>query len=493
MNEIATINNDIEYYFSQKQSELDNIVVGMSALLSDGDEKYEAMKNQNWFKRMVFTVIGKNKTTVEDIRKNNEQLNAYCAKALAAFVERQRISEGIIINLGTQINMLYAAHIELKQTLYGIASKLNEKIESVDNYHMLIEEIDRLDRFGKCYTDIYRVLALFDKHMISDSRKIGNLKDLLRKNKILPDKSITIETYLLGVCDTHNDFVGTVYMETVLHHDSLIALMTAVVLEKWNLIPEANRQLMKKQNVVKKILDEFEIDGEVEVSLAIEYEQAVENKHVILNQNASIAKGIAIGVDITVESSSTTTVEHDDLYTSMDDYDTLYTGLDDCDDSVDDYKTTVLAEKIIAIAEKYLKGYKYHYNGDSSINMTMLKDTFTHILYKGEKNFTFFPNMQFPKSSTEKIVVIIDTSIVKKCREGLVFTTEGFYLSGLTSPIYYKYSDVKNIGYKKKESLLSFDKTVIESINNPVFDYTTTSINKDKLAYTLDEIVKLFK
>lgn len=100
--------------------------------------------------------------------------------------------------------------------------------------------------------------------------------------------------------------------------------------------------------------------------------------------------------------------------------------------------------------------------------------------------------MKLPNSSTEKIVVIIDTSITEKCKEGFVFTTEGFYLSGDNSPTYCKYDKVTNVEYKKKTSFLSFDKTMIAT-NNYVIEYEGTVINKNKLAYLLEEVIKLFK
>ena len=280
MDEILTLNKDIEYYLSQKQSDIDKIVAGMTALMSDVEGKYEAMKNQNWFKRMVKTVTGKNKAAVADILKNSLQLSAYCAKALAAFIERQKISEGIILNLGTQINTLYASHLDLKQILHGIASKLNEKIECVDNFHILIHEIN-LGKFGQNYIDIYLILALLDKRMVDDDRKMVNLLKLLQEKSVLTDEKINVETYLLSVCDTQSDFVGSVYMEALIHTESLIAQMTVAAFEGWNFLPESNRQLLEKKSVVKRVLDTLEIKRDASLSLAVEYEQLLENKRII--------------------------------------------------------------------------------------------------------------------------------------------------------------------------------------------------------------------
>jgi len=235
MSEITATENDLNFFLTLKQSELNNVVAGMMALMADSEGKYEAMKSQNWFKRMILTVIKKNKATIEDIRANNEKLSAYCAKALSVFVERQRVSESLILNLGTQINLIYSSHVGLKHELYGIATKLNEKIESVDSYHLLSQELG-LKRFGRCVTDIYRILALLDKRMIDDPRKMANIRESLNKRKILSKKLVSAKAYLSDVCETHEDHVGIVYMEILAHTESRIAQMTGAMLERWNLV-----------------------------------------------------------------------------------------------------------------------------------------------------------------------------------------------------------------------------------------------------------------
>jgi|GEM_PF-4732422 len=561
------INNDIEYFLSQKQSELDNIVAGMTALMLDSENKYETLKNQNWFKRMILTVTGKNKATTADIQKNSMEFDAYCTKAVAAFVEHQKISEGITFNLGLQINSIYDSHIELKHALYGIASNLNERIESADNYHLLFEEIT-LGNFGGHNTDIYRILALFDAHTITDTRKMDNMEKLLRKNNILKNGSISIEDYLLNVCDIPDEHVGVVFMETLLHSDSLPATMTSAVLSEWNLAPLTNRQLMKKQNIVKKILNSFDVDGEAEFSLSDEYQQLVENKRILLGQVAvtsietdaefdddlendrllpeqeknifietgEIESTIEIIRQIEIEEESTEirqikSIEMNaepteaepidstqiDEESSEDDLTEEIEKIEETQESTtpekiaeiekeekikenniqsrgEDYKAriTMFAKGSVNLITKHFKASPCKIYPYGDIDGKMHEKAFRHIVFRGDRDFIYYPDMRLPESPTEKIIMIMDTSFSGKIKEGAIFTTEGVYLGSVSksNAKYYPYSSIQRVGFKKGSSFFDMDKLIIETAKGPEL-YDVTSIRKDMLSYALNEIIKL--
>ena len=135
--------DDLNYLAQQSKGKMNLIISGMSSVLSDTDSKIEAMQSQTWFQRMIKTVTGKNKVLKEEIRQNSDRLNAYMVEAITELYNRNCIDHEIIISLGTQLNRLYAEHIQLKQMLGAFVSKLNEKIESVDNFHMLATEIEQ--------------------------------------------------------------------------------------------------------------------------------------------------------------------------------------------------------------------------------------------------------------------------------------------------------------------------------------------------------------
>lgn len=105
--------------------------------MNDNDSKVAQLESQNWFQWMCRTITGKNKATQAEIQRNHDRINAYMSEAISELYNRNLIDHEIILSLGTQINELYADHIQLKQMLGAFAAKLNEKIESVDNFHML--------------------------------------------------------------------------------------------------------------------------------------------------------------------------------------------------------------------------------------------------------------------------------------------------------------------------------------------------------------------
>ena len=67
----------------------------MVSLLNDTESKFDSLKDQKWFQRMLKTVTGKNKATKEDIHRNYERLGVYVSKAVEVLYQRQCIDEKI--------------------------------------------------------------------------------------------------------------------------------------------------------------------------------------------------------------------------------------------------------------------------------------------------------------------------------------------------------------------------------------------------------------
>ena len=182
---------DMDFLAQQSSGKLNMIVSGMTALLNDNDSKVAQLESQNWFQRMVKTVTGKNKATQEEIRLNHDALNAYMSEAIAELYNRNLLDHEIILSLGTQINELYADHIQLKQMLGAFAAKLNEKMESIDKYHLLVEEIGQgFYSTGRSLSDICRVISQLDHRTLNDGRKLGILRRGLVSQGILSDEQI---------------------------------------------------------------------------------------------------------------------------------------------------------------------------------------------------------------------------------------------------------------------------------------------------------------
>jgi hypothetical protein len=83
------------------------------------------------------------------------------------------------------------------QSLGNFVTALNEKIESIDNFHMLIEEI-RLGRYNdesKLYS-LCCILSQLDKRTLEDDRKLDIMRGELVKRGIVSEDGISVSAYL---------------------------------------------------------------------------------------------------------------------------------------------------------------------------------------------------------------------------------------------------------------------------------------------------------
>lgn len=109
--------DDFEYYASLSAEEVGVVISGMVSLLNDTDSKFDSLKDQNWFQRMLRTVMGKNKATKEDIHRNYEKLGMYVSKAVEVLYQRQCVDEKILVIYGEQIIALCKSHVSLNAAL----------------------------------------------------------------------------------------------------------------------------------------------------------------------------------------------------------------------------------------------------------------------------------------------------------------------------------------------------------------------------------------
>lgn len=132
----TAVQADISYFAQQSADQIQWLISGMAVLMQDTEGKAAAMQSQSWFQRMAKTVTGKNKLTLEEIKRNHEKLNLYMAEVVAELYRINCVDQRLMMSLGTQLNEIYADHLYLKQALGAFVEKLNAKIASVDNFHI---------------------------------------------------------------------------------------------------------------------------------------------------------------------------------------------------------------------------------------------------------------------------------------------------------------------------------------------------------------------
>jgi len=281
--EVNGMNNitqdDLVFLLGQDQGQLDIIASGMTAIINDTEGKCLALQNQNWAKRMFATVLGVKNAKSELIRAKAATLRAYCAEALTALFDHQKISDAVVFNLGAQMNEIFNSSFELRHTTGTLAKKLDEKIEGLDRYYTFSREIE-LGRFGGDGNIfwLYRTIAEIDGQTLRDARKMELLSSLLYDKQIVSKDPISADEFVMWMLGIPENHVGAVYMELMNYPDSITAGLAMAAIERWHFKSRSNKQYLKKEKIMNQLLKEFEIEPGVEISPELEYQTMIESK-----------------------------------------------------------------------------------------------------------------------------------------------------------------------------------------------------------------------
>ncbi len=266
----------------------------------DTDARVAKLQNQGWFKRLWNTITGKNKATKEEIRRNQDKIVGYISQAVAKLFELGLIEMKAIQSLGNRINQVYAQLTEYyneqlqmkaqiteiqkiqKQTIQAlgeIASKLDEKIESVDNYHLLRAEIEQGKYKNKSRLhSICSVLSQLDQRTINDERKIEILKVDLQRLNIAPAQSVAIKEYLSEILSLSDEEIGIIYLELCNYKDSFPANIIVETIEEYHFLSRLEKMSKRKKAVIDNILDNHDIEGNTVFTYSDLFESFIEYK-----------------------------------------------------------------------------------------------------------------------------------------------------------------------------------------------------------------------
>ena len=278
MNELIPI-EDMNYLAQQSQGKINMILSGMTALMNDTEDKTEKIEKQNWFQRMVKTVTGKNRATREEIKQNHDKLNAYMSQVIAELYNRNCIDSQVMISLGTQLNELYAEHLQLKQMLGAFVVKLNEKIDSVDNFHMLNTEIEQ-----GVYSDnekiiaICKVMSQFDNRIMEEPRKLDILRRSMEKQEIITEDEVLLTDYLMDIMNISVDEIGKIYLELSTIRNDFFANLILGVIEDYYFLPDMQRKMMKKEKLIGNLIQREGLDDTITLSINEVYDNFINSK-----------------------------------------------------------------------------------------------------------------------------------------------------------------------------------------------------------------------
>ena len=280
---------DMNYLTQQSGNKLNLIISGMASLMNDTENKVTAMESQNWFQRMTKTLFGKNKATKEEIRRNTDKLNSYMTEALSELYNRNLIDKKIIMSLGIQLNELYKEHLQLKQMMGAFVDKLNKKIERIDNYHLLIKEIE-LGEFSKeaPIVELCKIMSQLDKTTIQDDRKMGILKKELIQYNVVTEEEVLLIDYLKSLLEIPMDEVGAIYLELQTMKDNFMAALGMSMIEKYHFLPEMTKKLKNKNKIIEEVIVEQELDENVALGTEYIFDEFVNSKIQVYNNFINI-------------------------------------------------------------------------------------------------------------------------------------------------------------------------------------------------------------
>ena len=300
--------DDMRYLVQQTPEALTTIMGQMTSLVqdiadlqNDTDERVATMEKQPWYKKMWMTITGKNKSSKNEIQKNQDKVVGYISEAVSQLYQMNCIDQQVMCSLGNRMNQVYAQvtevyneQLQMKeqmaeimvvqqqtiQALGGFVTKLNEKIESVDNFHMLITEIQqgRYHDESQLYS-LCCVLAQLDKRTLEDDRKLNILRDALTQSEIISENGVSIQQYLMDILSLSDNKVGIVYLELCNFRNSFPANLFAEMIETYHFLPKMEKMSKNKKTIIHKLLEKYDLDTSADFSLADVSESFIENKY----------------------------------------------------------------------------------------------------------------------------------------------------------------------------------------------------------------------
>ena len=269
--------DDMNYLAQQSAGNLNMILLGMTTLIDDNDSKVSMLENQTWYQRMSRTILGKNKMTQKEIQQNHDKINMYMSQAMTELFNQNSIDHQIILSLGNRLNEIYADHIQLKQMLGAFVSKLNEKIESIDNFHMLTTEINQ-----GVYSNYMPVIAIskimsqIDVRTVKDSRKMDILVRAMRDAGIVNSGEVYFTSLLCDLLEVSEKDAGIFSLFYSNIRDEYMSEIIADTMMEYYLLPQKVRKMKKRQAFVEKILSDRQIDLKYKISLEELYLSLIE-------------------------------------------------------------------------------------------------------------------------------------------------------------------------------------------------------------------------
>lgn len=419
MNELV-LKEDINKVAELNSNALNTVVAQMTSLANaivsdrdDIDSMVESLEKQAWYKRMWNTLTGKNKAAKEEIAQKKDQMTGYIIQSLGSLYEMGKISQDMVVSLGQKINDIYyqvslnsfetlaakEAIVQLRGMVGKIATELNAKIESVDNFNILNKQIEQ-GVYGneKAVSAICRILSNMDNRMLSDQRKVDIIGRSMETAGIINDADTAITDIMADIAEVTDDKIGEVYLELSSMSGNFWAGLFSQVMERYTMLPKMERMAKKKDVIIRNILEKNDIDESAAFSTHDLYGSFIESRQEMAEMVSKVriedsssnnteeadptlissaVKSASVGITENVSSFEVQIKENDKTIRGIfdrladKDYCSLYEAFDmDCDE----HTVSDDAAMLMAIIEAELVFYHYMDKIDEAKRDKLTKD-----------------------------------------------------------------------------------------------------------------------
>lgn len=204
---------------------------------------------------------------MQEIKQNHDALSLYMVKAMSELYTRGCMDEKAILHLSGQLNNVYVEQVELKKKLAAFVSKLNDKIVSVDNYNMLLKEIEQNKyKDVNSIITILRILAQLDDYCFNDERKIEILRNHLIQNEYMNSEMISFVSCLERIMELDYEIACQIYFEFGSIRSNFVCDLLMEMIETYHFLPEMQKQLIDKRNLLDTFVSAHNLNQSSSIS-----------------------------------------------------------------------------------------------------------------------------------------------------------------------------------------------------------------------------------
>lgn len=260
MDQLVLTNSQLEQFteifvndFCVDKTETSKIIAGMTAIIDGNEAALDQMKNQKWFQRIWYTMTGKNKATVREMQLKRDDFSKFTIMVINRLLYMTSCNSWMIENLSSAFTMIRSDMAELEISVNELAHRLNEKIESIDNYNNIITDIQNNIRYdnSKSLLSAIDVMSQIDYVTASNTDNLKRIKETMQRCGYDFDKFINTDDFAEQIWSLreHKEKIGRIYVFCQKYSDNLFINYACRIIEYYFYQSETNSHIFHDERI----------------------------------------------------------------------------------------------------------------------------------------------------------------------------------------------------------------------------------------------------